>query len=172
MALEYFKLTLIWQCSNYGIPQGVPKHYSYMGAWLFEGKVNIQYTFYIFFYMNVINLIAKFWHIHTVRFLWSYKCISIKKSSMMNLVYSYFVCILRPTLYCKTFAELNLIELSLKKMKHLRGSNKSQFIHKILLVRLQRFLSKTKQQERLSDNSLFTSFTPNYKFRISNIILN
>ena len=57
-------------------------------------------------------------------------------------------------------------------MRHLRDLNKFQFIHKILLVRLKRFLSKTKQQERLSDNSLFTNFTPNYKIRISNIILN
>ena len=57
-------------------------------------------------------------------------------------------------------------------MRHLRDSNKFQFIHKILLVRFKRFLSKAKQQERLSDNSLFTNFTPNYKIRISNIILN
>ena len=34
-------------------------------------------------------------------------------------------------------------------------------------MRLKRFLSKAKQQERLSDNSLFTNFTPNYKIRIS-----
>ena len=79
---------------------------------------------------------------------------------------------LRPTLYCTIFAELNLIELSLTKMRHLRDPNKFQFIHKILLVRLKRILSKTKQQERLSDNSLFTHFTRNYKIRISNIILN
>ena len=53
----------------------------------------------------------------------------------------------RPTLYCKIFAVLNLIELSLTKMRHLRDSNKFQFIHKILLVRFKRFLSKDKQQE-------------------------
>ena len=57
-------------------------------------------------------------------------------------------------------------------MRHLRDSNKFQFIHKILLLRLKRFLSKAKQQEQLSDNSLLTNFTPNYKIRISNIILN
>ena len=32
-------------------------------------------------------------------------------------------------------------------MLHLRDPNKFQFIHKILLVRFQRFLSKDKQQE-------------------------
>ena len=53
-------------------------------------------------------------------------------------------------------------------MRHLQNPNKFQFIQEILLVRLKRFLSKVKQQERLSGNSLFTHFTPNYKIRISN----
>ena len=58
-------------------------------------------------------------------------------------------------------------------MRHLRDSNKFQFIHKILLVRfIKGLLSKAKQQERLSDNIFFTNFTPNYKIRISDIILN
>ena len=33
-------------------------------------------------------------------------------------------------------------------MRHLRDSNKFQFIHKILLVRFKRFLSKAKQQNK------------------------
>ena len=80
--------------------------------------------------------------------------------------------LLRPTLYCKIFAELNLIEFSLTKMRHLRDSNRFQFIHKVLLKRFKRFLSKARQQERLSDNSSFTNFTLNYKIRISKVILN
>ena len=80
--------------------------------------------------------------------------------------------LLRPTLYCKVFAELNLIEWSLTKTRHLRDLNKFQFIHKILLVRFKRFLSKAKQQERLSDNRSFTSFTLSYKTRIVKVILN
>ena len=80
--------------------------------------------------------------------------------------------LLRPNLYCKIFAELNLIEFSLTKMRHLRDSNRFQFIHKVLLKRFKRFLSKARQQERLSDNSSFTNFTLNYKIRISKVILN
>ena len=33
--------------------------YSYMGAWLCQGKLNIPHTFQIFFDMNVINIITK-----------------------------------------------------------------------------------------------------------------
>ena len=51
-------------------------------------------------------------------------------------------------------------------MRHLRDSNKFQFIHKILLVRFKRFLSKAKQQERLSDNSLLQILLPITKLQI------
>ena len=40
--------------------QGVLSHYDIMGTWLYKGKVNIQYTFYRVFLMNVINHTVKF----------------------------------------------------------------------------------------------------------------
>ena len=41
------------------VPKGVLRHNGYMGTWFRKMKVNVQHTFYLFFYMIVINIITK-----------------------------------------------------------------------------------------------------------------
>ena len=77
--------------------------------------------------------------------LFEHKSILLNLCCAFNIVFFVWILYvlfktLRPTLYCKIFAELNLIEPNLVKMRHLWDLNKFQFIHKISLVRFKRFL--------------------------------
>lgn len=56
---EYFEVKIVWECNTRYVTQGLLRDYGYIRTWFCKVKINIQHTSYLFFYMNVVNIVTK-----------------------------------------------------------------------------------------------------------------